>query len=106
MLSFFNYRNVLSTAIKTDGLLMGILNQCYMIWLLGLRSVYYDKSLFYELYEDALEAYNLQCIFQGDIAVFLKQITSEIFILLEVYNRENQTTQFIQLSKVIKYSFE
>lgn len=42
------------------------------------------------VYGDTLGAYhNLQNIFRGNITLFLKQITNEIFMLLEVYKREN-----------------
>ena len=45
------------------------------------------------VYGDTLGAYNnLQKFFQGNLSVkalFLKWITNEIFMSLEVYNREN-----------------
>lgn len=41
------------------------------------------------VYGDSLGAYKLQNIFQENTAVFMKQITNEIFMLSEVYKRQN-----------------
>lgn len=73
---------------------MNISIQYYIVWLLSLRSVnyYYNLLLYEHCYGDTLGTYNnLQKIFQGNLsgkALFLKQITNEIFMSLEVYTTE------------------